>query len=76
MVIQNMVSENRIRDAAGITIIGGTFVLLYALAAMGDLTPTLVGAVLPLFGLGAALVVGGGAVMAYLKRAFPGDSKN
>ncbi|WP_267639601.1 hypothetical protein [Haloarchaeobius amylolyticus] len=69
-----MVSENRVRDAAGITIIAGAFLLLYALVVRGELTVPVIGAVLPLFGLGAALVVGGGAVMTYLKRVYPADS--
>ncbi|NHN40836.1 hypothetical protein G9C85_04205 [Halorubellus sp. JP-L1] len=61
-----MVSESTIRNAAGLAIIVGAFVLLYALAATGDLTPTFVASTLPLFGLGAALVVGGGVVRRYL----------
>lgn len=61
-----MVSESTTRRVAGIVVILGAFVLLYALAASNDLTPAFVASTLPLFGLGAALVVGGGLVRRYV----------
>lgn len=70
-----MVSESTIRTAAGILVILGAFVLLYALAATGDLTPTFVASTLPLFGLGAALVVGGGLVRRYVHHLHAGTGQ-
>ncbi|WP_227131385.1 hypothetical protein [Halorubellus salinus] len=61
-----MVSESTTRRLAGLVVIVGSFVLLYALAAGNDLTPAFVASTLPLFGLGAALVVGGGLVRRYV----------
>jgi hypothetical protein len=61
-----MVSASTSRRAAGIVVIVGAFVLLYALAAGNDLTPAFVASTLPLFGLGAALVVGGGLLRRYV----------
>jgi len=68
-----MDSQDVVRRLAGVAVIVGAFVLLYALAAMGDLTPTFVASTLPLFGLGAALVVGGGLVREYLNYLY-GDN--
>ncbi|WP_323677195.1 hypothetical protein [Halorubellus sp. PRR65] len=61
-----MVSGSTTRRGAGLVVIVGAFVLLYALAARNDLTPAFVASTLPLFGLGAALVVGGGLVRRYV----------
>ncbi|WP_435347639.1 hypothetical protein [Haloarchaeobius sp. HRN-SO-5] len=63
-----MVSDDTTKDVAGAAIIVGVLVVLYELAVMGDLTPAIIGATLPVLGLGAALVVGGGAARAYVLR--------
>jgi hypothetical protein len=62
-----------LQRAAGIVVVLGAFVLLYALAVLGDLTPAFVASTLPLFGLGGALVLGGGAARRYLHHLHGGD---
>lgn len=68
--------RSTLRRASGVLVVVGAFVLLYALAAVGDLTPALVASTLPIFGLGAALLAGGGILRRYLHHlhASGGDS--
>ena len=71
-----MVSEEVKKEAAGGAIIVGTMLLLYRVAENGALTPAIVAATLPVLGLGAALIVGGGTARAYILRRMESGSSS